>query len=90
VIIVPSLSHEFEPWQWSGYLPSWVDVSILAGSFGWFSMWFLLFIKYLPVIAIAEVKEIVPPRLRSHAPRADIDVTGHHVDYSPETPGERD
>jgi hypothetical protein len=53
-------------------------------------MWFLLFIKNLPVIAIAEVKEIVPPRLRSHAPRADIDVTGHHVDYSPETPGERD
>src|SRR5215207_5422603 len=34
VIVVPSLSHEFEPWQWSGYLPSWVDVSILVGSFG--------------------------------------------------------
>jgi len=90
VIIVPSLSHEFEPWQWSGYIPSWVDISILAGSFGWFFMWFLLFIKNLPVIAIAEVKEIVPPRLRTHAAIADIDVTGHHVDYSPETPGERE
>jgi hypothetical protein len=49
-----------------------------------------LFIKNLPVIAIAEVKEILPPRLRRHAPVADIDVTGHHVDYSPETPGERE
>ena len=63
VIIVPTLSHEFEPWQWSSYVPSWVDLSILVGSFGWFFMWFLLFIKQLPVIAISEVKEIVPPKM---------------------------
>jgi len=65
VIIVPSLSHEFEPWQWGHYAPSWIDMSILIGSFGWFFMWFLLFIKQLPVVAIAEVKEIVPPRVRA-------------------------
>jgi hypothetical protein len=29
-------------------------------------MWFLLFIKQLPITAIAELKEIVPPR-RRHA-----------------------
>jgi molybdopterin-containing oxidoreductase family membrane subunit len=40
-------------------------MAILLGSFGWFFMWFLLFIKQLPVIAIAEVKEIVLPRTRS-------------------------
>ena len=68
VIIVPSLSHEFEPWQWTQYAPSWVDMSILMGSFGWFFMWFLLFIKQLPVIAIAEVKEIVPPKQRHRTP----------------------
>jgi Ni/Fe-hydrogenase subunit HybB-like protein len=64
VIVVPSLSHEFEPWQWSTYAPTWVDYSILLGSFGWFFMWFLLFIKQLPVLAIAELKEVVPPRMR--------------------------
>ena len=64
VIIVPGLSHEYEPWQWSTYVPTFVDYSILIGSFGWFFMWFLLFIRQLPVIAISEVKEIVPPRLR--------------------------
>jgi hypothetical protein len=64
VIVVPSLSHEFEPWQWGSYAPTWVDYSILLGSFGWFFMWFLLFIKQLPVMAIAELKEVVPPRLR--------------------------
>jgi len=89
VIIVPTLSHEFEPWQWAHYVPSWVDISILVGSFGWFFMWFLLFIKQLPVIAIAEVKEIVPPKLRSPHPHEDaIDVTGQHQAYEPDTPGE--
>ncbi len=90
VIIVPSLAREFEPWQWTHYLPSWVDVSILVGSFGWFFMWFLLFIKQLPVIAISEVKEIVPPRLRSHAAPTGVDISGHHRDFAPATPGEFD
>jgi molybdopterin-containing oxidoreductase family membrane subunit len=89
VIVVPSLSHEFEPWQWTDYTPSWVDMSFLVGSFGWFFMWFLLFIKQLPVIAIAEVKEIVPPKLRTPHPHADhIDTSGRHADYEPDTPGE--
>jgi molybdopterin-containing oxidoreductase family membrane subunit len=88
VIIVPSLSHEFEPWQWGNYMPSWVDLSILLGSFGWFFMWFLLFIKQLPVIAIAEVKEIIPPRLRSHKSPEEVDVAGHHLPYGSDTPGE--
>jgi Ni/Fe-hydrogenase subunit HybB-like protein len=64
VIIVPGLSHEFEPWQWAHYIPTFVDWGILLGSFGWFFMWFLLFVKQLPILAIAEVKEIIPPRRR--------------------------
>jgi Ni/Fe-hydrogenase subunit HybB-like protein len=70
VIFVPSLSHEFEPWQWHWYKPTWVDIAILCGSFGWFFMWFLLFIRGLPIMAISELKEITPPRRRGppHAP----------------------
>jgi len=64
---VPSLSHEFEPWQWGTYRPTWVDYGILLGSFGWFFMWFLLFIKQLPVMAMSEIKEIVPPRFKHAA-----------------------
>jgi molybdopterin-containing oxidoreductase family membrane subunit len=89
VIVVPSLSHEFEPWQWTSYRPTWVDYAILCGSFGWFSMWFLLFIKQLPVVAIAEVKEIVPPKMRL-AHQHGIASTGEHFDYEPDTPGEHD
>jgi len=89
VIVVPSLSHEFEPWQWTSYRPTWVDYAILCGSFGWFSMWFMLFIKQLPIIAIAEVKEIVAPRLRTQHPHG-MTPSGEHFDFEPETPGEHD
>ncbi|HET7585952.1 MAG TPA: NrfD/PsrC family molybdoenzyme membrane anchor subunit [Gemmatimonadaceae bacterium] len=65
VIVIPGLSHEFEPWQWTRYSPSAVDWSILLGSFGWFFMWFLLFCRQLPAVPIAEIKEIVPARLRA-------------------------
>ena len=67
VIVIPSLSHEFEPWQWGTYVPSWIDMSLLIGSFGWFFMWFLLFIKQLPIMAIIEVKEIIPARMKHDA-----------------------
>ncbi|MEO7218800.1 MAG: NrfD/PsrC family molybdoenzyme membrane anchor subunit [Gemmatimonadaceae bacterium] len=89
VIVVPSLSHEFEPWQWAGYRPTWVDYAILCGSFGWFSMWFLLFIKQFPVIALTEIKEIVKPRLKFSHPRG-IDTTAHPLPFMPDTPGEFD
>jgi len=41
-----------------------VDIAILSGSFGWFFMWFLLFVKQLPIMAISEIKETVPPKRR--------------------------
>jgi hypothetical protein len=41
------------------------------------------------VVAIAEVKEIVPPPLRAPHPHADhIDSAGRHAEYEPDTPGE--
>ena len=85
VIVIPSLSHEYEPWQWGTYAPTWVDYAILLGSFGWFFMWFLLFVKQLPIIAISEVKEIIPPKMRGghHRPHASpggyaTETTGVH------------
>jgi len=64
VIIVVSLAHEYEPWMWRNYQPSWVEMAILAGSFGWFFMWFLLFMRILPAVSIAELKEVLPAPLR--------------------------
>jgi molybdopterin-containing oxidoreductase family membrane subunit len=58
VIIITSLSRDFIPAAWGLYIPSPVELSVLTGSFCWFSMFFLLFIKFFPIIAIAEVKEL--------------------------------
>jgi Ni/Fe-hydrogenase subunit HybB-like protein len=60
VIIVTSLAKEYEPWQWSVYKPSWVEMGIMVGSFGWFFMWFLIFMRLLPAVSVAELKEVLP------------------------------
>jgi molybdopterin-containing oxidoreductase family membrane subunit len=60
VIIVTSLSHEYEPFAWGVYRPSLTEMGILLGSFAWFGFWFLLFTRLLPPVAIAELKEVLP------------------------------
>ncbi len=59
-IIVISLSRDFDPAAWGVYKISWVEIGITVGSFAWFFMFFLLFIKTLPAVSIAEIKEILP------------------------------
>jgi molybdopterin-containing oxidoreductase family membrane subunit len=58
VIIITGLSREYNPSTWGIYTPSWYELGILAGSFAFFSMFFLIFLKLFPVIAIAEMKEL--------------------------------
>ncbi len=58
VIIITGLSREYNPAVWGLYTPSWAELTILAGSFGFFAMFFVIFLKLFPVIAIAEVKEL--------------------------------
>ena len=57
VIITTGLSHEYNPAAWGYYTPSWVELTILGASFAWFLMWFLLFLRIFPIVAIQEVKE---------------------------------
>jgi Ni/Fe-hydrogenase subunit HybB-like protein len=68
-IIVISLSHGFEPGAWGIYKPTWVEMGITVGSFAWFFMFFLIFIKTLPAISIAEMKEILPVPKKEAGPR---------------------
>ncbi|HET8666606.1 MAG TPA: NrfD/PsrC family molybdoenzyme membrane anchor subunit [Terriglobales bacterium] len=56
VIIVTSLYRDFLPSNWSSYTPTSIEIATLLGSFGLFFTLFLLFCRFLPVIAIAEVK----------------------------------
>jgi molybdopterin-containing oxidoreductase family membrane subunit len=79
-IIATSLHHDFLPASWGYYTPTWVEVSIFAGTFGIFLTLFLLFAKYIPVIAIAEVKAILPTAQPHH--HATHTATHVHVEHS--------
>ncbi len=59
VIIVISLHRDYLPSSWLYYSPSWVEMGIFIGSIGLFMTLFLLFCRFFPAIAIAEVKSIL-------------------------------
>lgn len=65
VITVTSLHRDFLPSSWAYYTPTMVDICTLLGSFGLFFTLFLLFCRYLPIVAMAEVKGVMP-RPHSH------------------------
>jgi Ni/Fe-hydrogenase subunit HybB-like protein len=67
VIISSSLSNDYLPYAWGQPNPTWADWGILAGSFGWFGMWFLMFARSFPIVAIQEVKELIPFPRRKEA-----------------------
>ncbi|HPC83768.1 MAG TPA: polysulfide reductase NrfD [Thermoanaerobaculaceae bacterium] len=60
VIIVTSLTRDFLPSSWDYFRPTWVDLLTLAGSFGLFMTLLLLFIRFLPSFAMAEIKSVMP------------------------------
>jgi molybdopterin-containing oxidoreductase family membrane subunit len=59
IIIVTSLHRDFLPSNWATYRPTSVEVATLLGSFGLFFTLFLLFCRFLPVVAVAEVKGVL-------------------------------
>jgi molybdopterin-containing oxidoreductase family membrane subunit len=66
VIIVTSLAHPFDTHSWEVYYKmSWTEAAILAGSFAWFFMYFLIFVRLLPAFSIAEIKETLPAPFRT-------------------------
>ncbi len=60
VITVTSLHRDFLPSSWDYFNPTWVDMLTFAGSFGLFMTLFLLFLRFMPMVAMAEVKMVLP------------------------------
>ena len=59
VIVVTSLHRDYLPSSWASYSPSLIEIATLAGSFGLFLTAFLLFCRFVPMIAMAEVKGVI-------------------------------
>ena len=58
VIIVTSLHRDFLTSSWAMFTPSWVDVSLYVGTLCLFSTCILLFVRFMPAVAVSEVKEL--------------------------------
>lgn len=57
-IVITSLSKDYLPSAWASYSPTFVEISMYLGTIGIFIFGVLLFFKYIPMIAIHEVKDV--------------------------------
>lgn len=60
VITVTSLHRDYLPSSWDYYSPTLVDILTYVGTFGLFFTLFLLFLRFAPMVAMAEIKAIMP------------------------------
>ncbi len=58
-IVVAVLHRTNLPSAWGDYSPTWDDFGILAGTVGLFGAGFLLFVRFLPVVSIAEMRQMI-------------------------------
>jgi molybdopterin-containing oxidoreductase family membrane subunit len=59
VIIATSLHRDFLPSSWGYFTPTWVDMLTFLGTFGLFLFLFTLFVRFLPMVALSEIKGMV-------------------------------
>jgi Ni/Fe-hydrogenase subunit HybB-like protein len=60
VIVTTTLHRDYLPAAWKMFYPTWVDYLQLIGGFGLFLTLFLIFVRFLPMVAISEVKTCLP------------------------------
>ncbi|TAL66927.1 MAG: hydrogenase, partial [Bacteroidetes bacterium] len=58
-IVVTSLSKDFLPSNWVSYTPTFIDIGVFVGTIGLFALGVLLFMRYIPMMAISEIKGVV-------------------------------
>jgi hypothetical protein len=61
MIVVVSLHRDYMPSAWGLYEGTIWDWATLIGSMGLFVWLMLLFIRFLPMISIAEMRTLLPP-----------------------------
>jgi Ni/Fe-hydrogenase subunit HybB-like protein len=58
-IVIPSLARDWMPSYWGSYFPTLWDWATLVGSIGLFLTLFFLMLRFLPIVSISEVREII-------------------------------
>ena len=57
-IVITSLSKDFLPSNWVSYSPTIIDIGVFVGTIGIFATGVLLFMRYIPMMAISELKSV--------------------------------
>jgi molybdopterin-containing oxidoreductase family membrane subunit len=57
-IIVTSLSRDYLPSSWASYSPTIIEVGFYVGTLGLFITGVLLFFRFIPMIAVSELKSV--------------------------------
>jgi Ni/Fe-hydrogenase subunit HybB-like protein len=65
VIVITSLSRDFTPSAWHMFFPTIWDWMTLLGSIGLFLTLLFLFVRFLPLISITEMRELVAEERRA-------------------------
>ena len=60
VIVVTSLYREYLPSSWGTYRATKWDYMIYVGTLGMFTSLFFLFVRFLPVIPMSEIRMMLP------------------------------
>lgn len=71
VIIITSLNRDFLPSSWAMFSPTIFDISMFVGTLGFFFSLVFLFVRFLPIISIFEVRTLLP----------EANVHGHQEDF---------
>ncbi|MGE0127405.1 MAG: NrfD/PsrC family molybdoenzyme membrane anchor subunit [Blastocatellales bacterium] len=70
IIIVTSLHRDFLPSSWGMFRPTFWDWSTYLGTIGLFAALLFLFIRFLPMISIFEIRTILP---KTEAPQNEVE-----------------
>ena len=76
VIVVTSLHRDFLPSSWGRYSPTVWDWGLYVGTIGLFLSLLFLFLRFLPMISIFEMRTLVPDAPSGGAGAARIDDAG--------------
>ena len=66
IIVVTSLHRDFLPSSWAMYYPTFWDWSTFLGTIGFFLALMFLFIRFLPMISMSEMRELVHEKNAEH------------------------
>jgi molybdopterin-containing oxidoreductase family membrane subunit len=71
MIVITSLHRDFLPSSWGNYSPTFWDWAMFAGTGGLFCTLLFLFIRYLPMISISEMRMLLPQAAVRHSAREE-------------------